>query len=189
MKNACWLAAILGFALFQATVLADEISILNSGNTTSVSPLDISKPSDDPDVIAQCEKVCKTETQCGTLPIEYRGDCMQLCRSIQLDDAVRSCMAETDHCAEFSACASQQAISAPMVDVTAAQNCNKNKRQPCPGVPNGCGYPQVCCTQIYGGGGHSTRIHLCGKRDCPWYTLGQGPWCGCPSTKDVYGCN
>lgn len=189
MKSAWRFITIPAFLLFQTMATAGDQLILNAGNTTSISPLEISEPSDDPDVIAQCEKVCKTETQCGTLPLEYRGDCMRLCRSIQLDSAVRSCMAETNQCSEFSACASLQRVSAPMVNVDAAQSCNKDKREPCPGVPNGCGYPQVCCTQVFSGSGHSTRVHLCGKRDCPWYYFGLGPWCGCPKTKDVYGCD
>lgn len=97
-------------------------------------------------------------------------------------------MAKTEHCAEFADCSDLHEIRAPILAVEVAEQCDKTKRTPCPGVSDGCGFPQVCCTQIFSGGGRSTCIHLCGRRDCPWYYFGQGPWCGCPSTRDVYGC-
>lgn len=152
-------------------------------------PFELGELLDEPAVVAQCETICKTELSCGTLPSEFRGDCQTLCRSASLGPAVRACMAATNHCAQFSDCAELQESAVPIEAFTAATRCDKTKRESCGSVPGGCGFPQVCCTQILEGGGVSTRINLCGRRHCPWWQLGQGPWCGCPSTKSVYGCS
>jgi len=191
MKEVCkvglWVALLA--TLWALPVAAEERPLLNPENIAEEAfPPNAGEPSDDPEIIAQCETVCATEQSCGTLPTELRGDCMTLCRSTALDPGVRSCMAKTEECAEFADCADLQAVTAPILAVETPKQCDKNKRDPCPGVPNGCGFRDVCCTQIFGGGGRSTRVHLCGRRHCPWYYFGQGPYCGCPSTKDVYGC-
>ena len=182
----CLGLAVLWLAVL--TISAGAQDLCKAENVTAGLPLTLAELSGDPGVIAQCETICKTEQSCGTLPSEIRGDCLNLCRSTRLTAAVRRCMAATNNCVQFADCAELQEVTPDIPAVEAAPHCDKTKRVACSGVPGGCGFPQVCCTEVYGAR-RPTRVHLCGRRHCPWYSFGQGPWCGCPKTKQVYGCD
>lgn len=144
-----------------------------------------------PDELAvQCAAACEMDERCQILPEEKRSQCVQLCTDSRLDPDIRRCMAQAQSCDDFQQCPDQdQAESSDHAARMSKPKCDKEQTIYCPGTRD-CSYPEVCCTQIFGGAGRggNARIHVCGKKDCPWYTFGLGPWCSCASTKSVYGC-
>lgn len=150
-------------------------------------------------ILPSCQSICKMETQCrtlsGVLDTERERSCLKACTSPFLDPAFHDCLRDATTCDAFSACVKsftrdrRLAPETPVPQVLAADAMLPTSS--CPGVPGGCTYPEVCCTQIFNAGGRSTKVHLCGQLDCPEPKCAGGlnpfcPWCSCPATSDVY---
>lgn len=139
-----------------------------------------------PEAQQQCEAICLQEMECATLPAAYEGKCMNLCMHRALRPEIRSCMAEAKDCQAFSSCTDEPPKSEAGNRSETETTCNVNTPMSCPGVSGGCAFQEVCCTQIYATNGTET-VHVCGQRNCPWWSFGLGPFCGCPSESDAWG--
>lgn len=150
-------------------------------------------------ILPSCQAICEMESRCRTISAisdaERKPSCLKACTSPVFDPAFHACLKAATSCEAFSACVRSFTRDRPLAPETPApQVLAQDATLPtssCPGVLAGCTYPQVCCTQIFTGGGRSTKVHLCGQLDCPEPKCLGGaapwcPWCSCPRTSDAY---
>lgn len=147
-----------------------------------------------------CAAICEMESVCKTLDVDEEKErepfCLSNCRAPAFDPAFRGCLAGASGCEAFSSCVetfsrARESLSPATRAVTGLLEVGASlPTTPCSGTPNGCTYPEVCCTQIWGAGNRSHRQRVCGEYHCPsWCALGLNPWCawcGCPRKHDVY---
>ncbi len=146
---------------------------------------------------ADCASICDMEVRCKTITVgdegERRDFCLKNCTAPLFDPDFRDCLATAADCEAFAACA-QRFKAEPSVPQAAGTlflaDDASLPTSSCPGTSD-CTYPEVCCTQIYGAGGHGNKVHLCGQRDCPEPECLEGgdpfcAWCGCPTKSSVY---
>ena len=150
-------------------------------------------------ILPSCQAICEMETRCRTISaisdVERVPFCLKACTSPFFDPDFHDCLKAATACEAFSACVQSFTRDRPLAPETPApQVLAQDATLPttsCPNVLRDCTYPQVCCTQIFSGGGRATKVHLCGQLDCPEpkCLLGAAPWCpwcSCPRTSDVY---